>query len=109
MARHEAESALDIGSRLSTTPTPVEASLPLIISTPTREDSPVTPVTSSTTGPPTPERSEILTLSKSIIRITAGYDMQLRQQSSGKEFIVDSYAYRPRRYDIDTNVSREEA
>lgn len=108
MARHEAEAAVNINPTLSTTPE-IPASVPLsIISTPTKDDSPVTPVTSPN-RPPNPERAEILTLSKSIIRITAGYDMQLRQISNGKEFIVDAYAYRPRRYEVDLNVSREEA
>lgn len=74
-----------------------------------REVTPPTSLGSAESKTPTPERSEILTLSKSIIRITAGYDMQLRQQSDGKQFIVDLYAYRPRRYEIDTGISREEA
>lgn len=54
-------------------------------------------------------RVERVRLSKSIIRVTAGYDIQLRQKSNGKEFIVDLYAYRPRRNEIDTGISREEA
>ena len=57
-----------------------------------------------------PERSaEISALSKSIIRITAGLDMHLRQKSKGKDFIIDAYAYRPKEREIDPQITPEEA
>lgn len=107
MARIEAESALDINPTLAQSADILTPALSAMATQ--REMTPATSLGSSEIKPPTPERAEVLTLSKSIIRITAGYDMQLRQQSDGKQFIVDLYAYRPRRYEIDMGISREEA
>lgn len=109
MALPESEFALGVGTPpvLSPPENPAPSTFP-VISTSPEESSPAAPVTFPD-RPLTPERTEVLKLSKSIIRITAGYDTQLRQTSSGKEPIVDLYAYRPRRHEIDPNVSREEA
>lgn len=70
---------------------------------------PPTHLTPPEIRPPSPERAEILALSKSIIRVTAGYDIQLRQKSDGQQPIVDSYAYKPREDEVDLDISREKA
>ncbi|MDP2632537.1 MAG: hypothetical protein Q8P25_02340 [Candidatus Curtissbacteria bacterium] len=58
--------------------------------------------------PITPEYREVVaSLSRSIIRTTAGYDAVLRAQNMPS--IIECYAYRPRPYEVDTQITREEA
>ena len=57
--------------------------------------------------PNNPEYAEVLRISKSVISATAGLDLTGRRE--GKRFIIDGYAYRPRRSEVNDQITGEEA